>query len=150
HRDTRIEVVGAGREDVLSRRRRLRRDRRRIRRIEEHRPEAGQQIVSRFARPERKLSAVGLGLRNRRTKGRRLEFEQKLSGGQIVVRSAVDPEESRVARDLFERLWWNTGGMANDGFDDLAHLETAGRLLVVEDVATGDGGLHEVPDQLLL
>ena len=40
--------------------------------------------------------------------------------------------------------------MGDDLLEDAAHLERVAMLLVVEDVAPGDGGLVEMPDERLL
>ncbi len=145
-RHTRVQIIGARREDIAAAPGRLGRDRRIERRIEEHRPQPHQHLIDRFARAQRERRAfLGGGVyRRRKLFGRALQDE--LSRGEIVIGPAVGPEQLRVAFDFgaHRRL---ARGMADERLHDVAHVEVVDVPLVVEDVAAGDRRLIEVPGQ---
>ena len=119
-------------------------------RIEEHRLEAGQRRVECFAARRGEFGATGGRRFRRRCKRLRRALQDELPRREVVVRTVVDPEQLRVALDLRERRGVNALRVGDDLLDDAAHFERIAMLLVVEDVAAGDRGLVEMPDQRLL
>src|ERR1051325_5274059 len=94
-----VEVVRAGGEDVLARRRRLVRDDRIDGGIEKLRLQAGQQLIERLARLQREDRAARFSRVRRGGERRRSALKNELARRQIVVWSAVDPEQLRIARN---------------------------------------------------
>ena len=150
HRHADVEVVGAGREDVLVLARRLAGDDRVDCRVEEERLHAGQHRRQRFARLQRELRAVGLRRRRGGRERGRGALHHELARREVVVGTGVDPEQLRVALDLGQRRRVDAFGVGEDLLEHVTHLEVVFVALVVEDVAPGERRLIEVPDQDLL
>jgi hypothetical protein len=155
HRHTDVQVVGAGRQDVLAGRGALGGDRRLELGIEEHRTQPFEQGVERFAVAEWHDRAGAHRRVGRRRVGRRRETfrtarQHELAGGQVVVGAGVDPEQLRVELNLLERGAVAAGPVGHDGLEQIAHLEVIPVALVVKDVAAGNRGLVQVPDQRFL
>ena len=149
HRDADIQVVGARREDVLSRSGRLVGDDRIDGKVEEHRLQPFQQCLERFTRPQREFRATFLSRGGRGGERFRRALEHELSCGQVVVGAGVDPEELGVALNLGERLRIDVLRMRDDLLENVSHLEVVGVALVVENVAARERRLVEVPDERL-
>ena len=150
HRHADVQIVRACREDVLARRRRLRRDARIDVRIEEIRLKPREQLIERLALLQRKRRAGLFGRVRRGGKGGRRGLEHEFASGEVVVRAVVDPEQLRVARDLVERRLIDICRMRDDGFEHIAHLEAWRVFLIEKDVATRQRRLVQVPDERLL
>ncbi len=140
-----VERVRARLDDVLSRRRRLRRDRRLEGRVEQRRAEGtnlareirrgcerGQIRVRRRECPAR--------LRLQRGLQQRVECErrQKLLRRVFVVVAAVRPEEQRVAADVREHLGRDACRARDDLFEQPFLADAVRRELIVDDRIDGD------------
>ena len=144
-----VEVVGAGGEDVLARRRRLVGDHRIDGGVEEHRLQPRQQRVERSRRSAAETSrrpwpraCAAAANASRRA------LQHELARRQVVVRTVVDPEQLGVALDLGERRRRRRrAAVRDDRLEHVAHLERVRVALVVVDVAPGDGRLVQVPDR---
>ena len=151
HRDAGVEVVRACGEQIPARRRRLRRHRGIDGRVEEEWLHSRQHGVDRLAAAQRNVRAGAHDVVHRARERLRRARGDELARGEVVVRPGVDPEELRVAFDGDERLPVRDGvAVTDDGLEQIAHLEVVGIALVVKDVAAGNRGLREVPDEDLL
>ena len=150
HGDALVEVVGAGQQHVLAGARGLVGDDGLEVGVEEERCHALDHLREVLAVAQREPGPVG-GRRPDRVGergGGRLHHEA--AGGEVVERAGVDPEELGVLLDGGQRLGLDAVGVGDDLLEDLAHLEVVLIALVVVDVAPGQGGLVEVPDERLL
>ncbi len=145
-----VQVVRARLQDVAPRPGRLARADGFERGIEERPLEPAQQIVDRFAVAEREACAGAVSRMRRRAKRLWRASEDELPRGEVVEGTAVDPEELRVADDLAERGLVHGVRVRHDLFEHLPHLEAVRVALVIEDVATGQRGVVEVPGEDLL
>ena len=145
-----VQVVGAGGQDVGARARRLAGDDGIDGEVEEEGLEPREERVEGFAAGRRKARAGAPGSVRRGGKRRGRAREHELARRQVVVRAGVDPEQLGVAEDLVERRALDLRRVPHDRLEDVAHLEVMRVALVVEDVASGNRGLAEVPDQGLL
>ena len=104
HRHADVQVVGARREDVLARARRLVGDDR-IDRADRRTSAAAASSSASSDSPalQRERRAALLAPRGRRGKRLRRALQHELARGQVVVGAGVEPEQLRVALDLGER-----------------------------------------------
>ena len=79
-----------------------------------------------------------------------IEIEQELARRQVVVRAGVEPEQLGVARQLRQRLVGNAVRMPQDLLEQPPDAEVMAMALVVIDVAAGERGLIQMPDERLL
>jgi hypothetical protein len=150
HRHTDVQVVGAGRQNVLTGRRALGGDRGLELGIEEHRTQPFEQVVERFAVAERHDRAGAHCRVGRPREAFRTARQHELTGGQVVVGAGVNPEQLRIVLNLLEGGGVAAGPVGNDGLEQIAHLEVISMALVVKDVAAGNRGAVQMPDQRLL
>ena len=75
------------------------------------------------------------------------QTQDELSRREVVVRAGVDPEQLRVAADLREHARLDVRAVRQDRLEHRAHLEVVRVALVVIDVAPGDRGEIEMPDE---
>jgi hypothetical protein len=111
--------------------------------------EPREQLVDRFAAPQREACAVVQRHARGLCKCLRRGVHNEFPGGQVVVWPAVNPEQLGVAADLVERRRVDALRVGEHRFEDVAHLETVRVFLVVKDVAARDRRLIEVPDERL-
>ncbi len=145
-----VEIVGAGREDVVAGRRRLAGHHGGGGRIEEQRPQPIEQAVERFAARQREHRAVARGLVQRLGHDLRSETQDELARGQTVVGPAVQPAQFRVAPKLAGDLRREAVGVPQQALERVAEQQPLRAPLVPVDVAAGERRFVQVPDQSLL
>jgi hypothetical protein len=78
------------------------------------------------------------------------EAEEKLARGEVVERTAVDPEQLCVGANLLEHEPIDPGGVREYRFEHGTHLEIVSVPLVVVDVAAGERRQIQVPHERLV
>jgi len=86
----------------------------------------------------------------RRGKRLGLAFQHEFSRRQVVVRPGVEPEQLRIAQNLGQRRLVDATGVRHDLFQHIAHLEVMRVALIVVNIAAGERGAVQVPDEKLL
>ena len=83
----------------------------------------------------------------RRGEGLRRALEDELARGEIVVGTAVDPEQLGIPLDFRQGGRVDPIAVSENAFQHVAHFQTVRVSLVVVNVATGKCGPVEMPDQ---
>ena len=78
------------------------------------------------------------------------ETQHELSGGEVVVAPAVQPEQLGVTPHLGPGRWHQRVLVRDQRLEQVAHLEVVAVALVVVDVPAGQRRLVEVPHEHLL
>jgi hypothetical protein len=149
-RDTGVQVVRAGQQDVLAWSGGLVRD--------DGSTAGSKNIGARRASIASSVSPAGRptvapALTAVRTAGgKRLGrgLQHELAGRQVVVRPVVDPEQLGVGLDGRQRGRIDALRMRQHGLEHRPHLQRVPVLLVDEDVPASQGRLVEVPDERLV
>ena len=150
HRHAVVQVVRARGEDVLTVTRCLAGDHRLEVRIEEHPRVRLDALRDRLALFEIEPGAVRRRNLHRLDHALAIEIEQELSRRQVVVRAGVEPEQLGVARQLLQRRLGNAARMTQDLLEQPPNAQVMTMALVVIDVAAGERGLIQVPDERLV
>ena len=152
-----VERVRARLDDVLSRRRRLRRNRRLEGPIEQRRaegPDLAREIRRGCERRQIRIRRLECPVRLRLQRGlqQRVECEgrQKLLRRVFVVVAAVRPEEQRVAADVRERLGRDACRVRDDLLEQPLLADAVRRELIVDDRIDGDRRLRQPVRQRLV
>jgi hypothetical protein len=107
-------------------------------------------LIERLAVRNRKLRPGRCGRLGGRRERLGRDPEDELLRGQVVVRPGVDPEQLGVPLKLLEGRGIHAARIRKNRLQHLAHLEVVAIALVIKDVAPGNGGLSQVPDQRLV
>ena len=150
HRDVVVQVVGARLEDVLTLAGRFPRHHRLEIGIEEYARVLLDALGYGFAVFEIEPPAADRGDLDRFDHFLAIEIEQELARGQVVVRARVQPEQLGVAGQLRQRLVRDAFREALNLLEHVPDAEVMAMALVVIDVAAGERGLIQMPDERLL
>jgi len=145
-----VEVVRARGEDVFAGARRFTRHRGIELGVEEHRAQAREQSVERFAGFEGNRAPARAAACAERSNASGEHASTNLRAVRLLYGPVLIQKQLGVSLDLVERRAIGVRGGGHNRLEDIAHLETVCVALVVEDVAAGDRGLRQMPHERLL
>ena len=150
HRHAVVQVVRAREQQVLTSARGLVGDDGIHVGIEEQRLESAHELIEVLAVAEGQARAGRRGRAQRRPERLRRQVHDESARREVVERTGVDPEELGVAVDFLQHRRLDRAAVDEELFEHLPHLQVVDVALVVEDVAPGERGMVQVPDEGLL